>query len=807
MKKFSFVICVVALVAVMLVGATAFASSGVDTNEHIYIGEYAHNNVNNSDPDVVIVYGTASVDAQDGVTERGIIIEKGADKWLFPALAWNEQTGNFGVAIIRSTVEKGEYVAKAFARVGGTYDEDEKEFVGGIIEEGDPISLNFNAVLAQTEESIIVTENTPVDLKEFITVTGGEKAEIVYTVTEKSDLELEIENGVVSYVSGAGRTTITATHGLSENSITFDVMAYDEVYEITDKTQLANLTTDHANSYVKLTADLSVETADMAETTVNNSVYATVIGGSFKGFFDGQNHKITYDFTCDEKDMLFQGVFCQFGGELRNLIVEGFAEQKNDYGYFFMQEMVGADSIIENCYVNVRAQQNASKSGNWTSTCFMIGSSSGTIKDCMFNMAGRIDSTSDFTRSMALQRFGTGVWENIVWIAPDKASPWRGGMFSAMMQDNQLENVVYYKTTNAFIQNDGQLFDYGVNGQIDNGDGTFSPKYGYVSTPITTAQVMGSAWTIDRTQFAENIKLNNVLIWETSAEIVEVTDEADFITKMNSATESTVVKLTQNLTFTTSHFTKETEENGATNAYKYDMYLIETFKGTLLGNGYTITYSVEPEGTREKTTDVRLRGLIEKIESTGKLTGVKIVGDVSIPYSFQTAFCEANYGVVENCYFDVKAIMYNYDGNNINTIGLFGRNDGTIRNSVLAIESRRSNQSTWQGMKMVHNGSDSASGRFINIALVQAVKRIGSRNNANTGGQLTVDQLNNVVYYSSLANLIAGTGELVTRTGVSSPIFEYTDITSAQNIGTAWTIDATGIKLNGNYVYQVPVSE
>ena len=235
MKKFSFVICVVALVAVMLVGATAFASSGVDTNEHIYIGEYAHNNVNNSDPDVVIVYGTASVDAQDGVTERGIIIEKGADKWLFPALAWNEQTGNFGVAIIRSTVEKGEYVAKAFARVGGTYDEDEKEFVGGIIEEGDPISLNFNAVLAQTEESIIVTENTPVDLKELITVTGGEKAEIVYTVTEKDDLELEIANGVVSYVSGAGRTTITATHGLSENSITFDVMAYDEVYEITQK--------------------------------------------------------------------------------------------------------------------------------------------------------------------------------------------------------------------------------------------------------------------------------------------------------------------------------------------------------------------------------------------------------------------------------------------------------------------------------------------------------------------------------------------------------------------------------------------
>ena len=802
MKKFSLILLVVAVLAVSLLGVTAFASSGVSTNENLYIGEYEHQNLNNSDPNVVIVFGTASVEEADGVTERGIVIEKGADKWLFPAQSWDEETGNFGVAIIRSTVEKGDYVAKAFARVGGTFDEDEKRYVGGTIEEGDTVSLNFNAVLSQTEESITVTEANSVDLKALINVVGGEKEEIVYTVSENDDVEVEIENGVVSYVSGAGRVTITATHILSENSVTFSAMVYDEVYEITEKSQLANLTVDHAYSFVKLTTDLSVETADMAVTNVDNADYANVIGGKFYGFFDGQNHKITYDFTCAEKDMLFRGVFCQFSGELKNLVVDGFAVQKADYGYFFIQEVIGADSLIENCYVNVRGQQNASSSGNWTSTFFMIGSSSGTVKDCMFNMAARIDAVSDFTKSMALQRYGTGVWENIVWICPDAASPWRGGMYSAMMQDDQLDNVVYYKTVNAFIQGDGQSFDYGVKSETDNGDGTFTPVYGYVYTPITEPQTIGDAWTVDRTEFAERIELNNTLVWKSN--VVEVTDEADFIQKMNQATDTTILKLTQDLTFTTSHFTKETEENGSS-TYKYDTYLIETFAGTLYGNGKTITYDVNPEGTVEKTTDAKLKGFFDKLTTTAKLTGLKIVGTVALPYSFQTAFCEENYGVVENCYFDVKAIMYNWDGNSLNTIGLFGRNDGTIRNSILAIDSRRSNQTTWQGMKMVHNGSASTSGMFENIALVQTVKRIGTRNNANSNGYIQGKQLSNVVYYSSLANLLSATGELVENTD-NNGTFEYTAITTAQSLGSAWTIDATGIKLNGNYVYEV-VSE
>lgn len=783
MKKFSLVICVVTLLAVMLVGATAFASSGVSTNEHIYIGEYAHNNANNNDPNVVIVYGTASVDAQDGVTERGILIEKGTDKWLFPALSWDETTGNFGVAIIRSTVEKGEYVAKAFARVGGSYDEDEQEFVGGTIEEGDPISLNFNAVLSPTETTIEVNETTPVDLKELITVTGGEKAEITYTLTEKDGLELEVENGVVSYVSGAGRTTITATHGLSENSITFDVVAYDEVYEITEKSQLATLTTDHANSFVKLMNDLSVETADMAVTNVDNVDYAFVIGDEFKGFFDGQNHKIAYDFTCDVKDMLFRGVFCKLSGEVRNLIVDGFAEQKADYGYFFAHEVSG---LVENCYVNVRGQQNASKSGNWTSTCFMIGTSSGTIKDCMFNMAGRIDSTSEFTRSMALQRYGTGVWENIVWIAPDKASPWRGGMYSAMMQDDQLKNVVYYKTISAFIQNDGQLFDYGVTGQEDNGDGTFSPKYGYVSTPITTAQVIGNAWTIDRTKLNESIKLNGTLIWKS--DVVAISTKAEFLA-LGEIKSDVCAYLAEDITLTTADATVITDSTNA--------IFVDELNCILDGNGHKVTFSFTADGTTTKA----FKGLFRTVNGT--IRNLTVIGEALGNDDYATAFITtlSSGAVVENVYLDIHMNQPTSAKGNWNaTKSIVGKNTGVVRNSVLYVTGDRRTESVREyGVPLQLQGA----GKWENVAQVGPT----DTNPYRTGlynSKLSATQLNNVATYTSLANLVAGTGKTFE---VVEGAYARNEFTTAQDLGAAWTIDATGIKLNGNYVYEVPVSE
>ena len=298
MKKFSMILFVVTILAVCLVGATAFASSLVETEENIYIGEYAHDNQNESDRNVVIVYGTASTDEQAGITERGIVLSDGTEYRYYRAWRCDAETGKFGVAIIRSTVDKGDYTARTYAKVGGAYDENEKIVLNYTsIDVGEEVSLNFGATLAQTETEIIVTEANPVDLKNYITVTNGNIDEVIYSVSAENG-EIVVENGVVSYGNKAGRYTATATHMLSNESVTFNVMAYDEVYEITDKAQLATLNTDHANSYVKLMNDVYVETADMVE----DDNYAYVIGGEFNGFFDGQNNQIKYDFRKDIKD-------------------------------------------------------------------------------------------------------------------------------------------------------------------------------------------------------------------------------------------------------------------------------------------------------------------------------------------------------------------------------------------------------------------------------------------------------------------------------------------------------------------------
>ena len=160
MKKFSLLLCIVALVAVMLVGATAFASSSVTTHEDIFIGEYAnHDNLHNDDPNVIIVFGTASVDEQVGVTERGIVVTKGEDNWYFKAYHWDETTGNFGVAIIKATILDGNIEAIAYAKVGNT------------IEVGETIELAIdNVQMTASENEITVLENAPVDIKELITL-------------------------------------------------------------------------------------------------------------------------------------------------------------------------------------------------------------------------------------------------------------------------------------------------------------------------------------------------------------------------------------------------------------------------------------------------------------------------------------------------------------------------------------------------------------------------------------------------------------------------------------------------------------
>ncbi|MBR7110858.1 MAG: Ig-like domain-containing protein [Clostridia bacterium] len=787
MKKFSMILFVVTILAVCLVGATAFASSLVETEENIYIGEYAHDNQNESDRNVVIVYGTASTDEQAGITERGIVLSDGTEYRYYRAWRWDAETGKFGVAIIRKTVEKGDYTARAYAKVGGTYDETEKIVLGYIdIDVGDAVSLKFDTTLAKTQDEITVTSAQSVDIKDYITVADGTVELLEYSVSAENGEITVDDDGIVSYGNKAGRYTVTATHMLSNESVSINVIAYDEVYEVTTSSQLASLGNERANSYVKLMNDVEITSTDMVE----DGGYAYVIGGEFNGIFDGQNNKITYDFDYTEKDMLFRGLFRVVNGDVKNLQVKATAIQKQDYGYYF-SDSLGANALIENCYVDITLKQtnsgNADGSNqNWTSTQFVIGSTSvARIENCIFNMRSAIQEETEYLRGIGLQRYGEGYWTNVAYIAPDFVNPWVGGLYAAKMSDSQLNNVVWYKNTVAMMLNNGKLFD--------SKDGS------YTFAAITEAQTMGSAWTIDRTEFNESIKLNGKDVWKTT--VSEVTDKADFISKMNAATEQTVLKLTQDLLFTTNDFVKE--DNGSTGTRNKDVYLIKSFKGALDGNGHKITWGLVPENVSNSSVcDSSVKGLIYNLESTARLVGCNFQGVTHVPYDSATAFIENVFGTIDRCFIDSSIVMHN--GNHyLNATGTFGKHAGVIKNSVIKSSGYTGGVATGtdKGAKIIHTGQSGSNGIFENIAFIQGTKRIGTKNNGNSNGYISTDQLVNFVYYPSFEALIKGEGEQV-RNDNTDDTFEYTTITETQDIGTAWTIDETGIKLNGNYVWQ-----
>ena len=181
-------------------------------------------------------------------------------------------------------------------------------------------------------------------------------------------------------------------------------------------------------------------------------------------------------------------------------------------------------------------------------------------------------------------------------------------------------------------------------------------------------------------------------------------------------------------------------------------------------------------------------------------------GVTHVPYDFSTAFIEDVNGVIEDCYIEADICMRG--GNNwSSTVGIFGTNSGKIKNCIVKgnVYVAATNTGTANnGAKIIHNGASANSGTFEGVALIQSKKNIGTTNNANAS-YIKNAMLVDLVYYSSLDALISATGERVSNDG-NDVTFEYEALTTAQNLGSAWTIDSTGIKLNGIYVYTVPAN-
>ena len=472
-KKLSLVLIVAVVLAASLLGVTAFASSGVSTNENIYIGEYAHQNLNNSDPNVVIVFGTASVEETDGVTERGIVIERETEKWYFPAQSWDKETGNFGVAIIRATILDGNFTAKAYAKVGDVIETDETTVIDLEID---------NVSMSATATEITVLENAPVDLKELITLEGTSFENITYTAkaAEGDYVQVAIENGVVSYVTGYGTVTITAKHELSGEFVEFTA----EVWK--DKMAISNI--DEFNAaiargkyvYSYLTNDIEIFNSDAP----GSSVF-----GNWVGVLDGNGYTVRYNHDYDGATWYGFFYMVEETGIITNTVFEIDAHLHAQYNSVFAHDMRG---LIENCYFKIIANQ--SESSNGMSIQSISRYHRGTYKNCI------IESKTAFP--IAIDGTTTAKLIDVAWITPKNsssapyfASIYVGGIWKNKYTSEQMVNFCYYDSFDNFLA--------GTGGQISNVEDA------YTYTALETAQNVGEAWTVDATN---GVSLNGKVV-------------------------------------------------------------------------------------------------------------------------------------------------------------------------------------------------------------------------------------------------------------------------------------------------------
>lgn len=507
MKKYSVVLFVVMLLALALVGASAYAEGIVTTNPDIYVGEYEHGRIDFSDDkEVLIVFGNASIVELDGVTERGVALTSGGETKYFPATNYDKTNGNFGVALIKSTIPSGDYVAKAYA------------VVGGIVQEGASLNFDFDTTLTADESEITVTANQSVDLKNFITVSDGDKDEIVYTVATEDSAVLAINNGVVSYVSGHGTATITAKHAFSGSSVEFTATVWDKIVPINTKDELSALATlTTADSYAYLTDDIEVTTADIVSASGTN-VTDTVVPGEFKGTFDGKGFKVGYAWDYREttrwsetSENSFGGVFenIALGATVRNLVVEGMSVVPYDYVSLFAYTNNG---LVENCFV--QATTFAYSGRNYAATRFIFNAQGGEVRDCVFKVesaSGTASSFEDTYCGVGLQRYGAGHWYDIAWISYQKQGAWQGGVNTDYPNkpDGQLHNVVYYASTADFIADVGSTYTIATAGSTSADGTTIYDKETDVFTDITEPQTLGASWSKDS---AEGLKFNGEVV-------------------------------------------------------------------------------------------------------------------------------------------------------------------------------------------------------------------------------------------------------------------------------------------------------
>lgn len=631
-----------------------------------------------------------------------------------------------------------------------------------------------------------------------------------YTSLDSSVATVNAE-GKVEFV-GAGQCNIVAKHFATSQTALLKVYAYSSVTEVNTKDGLLNaMRTSTASTAISLTGDVEITQSDFIE-VVNENAQAGAVKQkfayaveSFKGAIIGNSHKISWQYNDSTSfvagdqttysDIYFKGVIQNLESTalIIDTIIEGESVIEGDGQPALISNVYGT---IESCYINSVRRQLTSGSGNWNATAGTFEKNEGLIANCIIvSDAYKAGITRDSAKLVYKGDASKGEFKNValVQFGGKNVGTRNGANNNGPLYDSHMQGLVWYSSLSEIAEEKGQL--------VTNKDRNMVYEY----EEYNALQNLGSAWTINQTTDDEYIKLGNVTIWQ---KVVMVDDEADFISKASSAQSGTVLKLSKDLTFDSDDFT--VVDNGATGTKTKDAYIVETLNAKLLGDGHKISWYYNKstdfvQGDNSTISEESFCGVFKTVGQGSVISNVLFVGETVVDLDEQPAFISTLNGKIENCYIDVvrrqlRSGRITDDGNaNWQAAGgLIKANEGTINSCVIWAKGLNGSTSTTDaGAKLVFRGT--TAGRFTNIAYISADKKIANRNGANENSYLLNEQMDNFVYYASLANLVNATGSEVTNPDGAKYVF--VDYTEAQNIGSAWTIDQSGIKLYDKYVY------
>ena len=234
----------------------------------------------------------------------------------------------------------------------------------------------------------------------------------------------------------------------------------------------------------------------------------------------------------------------------------------------------------------------------------------------------------------------------------------------------------------------------------------------------------------------------------------------------------------------------EITRSGALNGVVSVNTIINTFGGTLDGNGHKVSMSIE-------SIPIGLGGIFGLISDTANVKNTHFDTEITVPneidYRWSHTLCYQLNGKISDCY--IKSTIDGLGGLNIAFRGApIMQIKGVMQNNVIEIPS---------GYAIGYADVDKA--LFNNNFVITPDYLHVTSGYANWGGSTKL-KTSNVCSFATVESMLNGVGATVTyqdtENGVGKYEYEqFTDRTKLQALGSAWTMDEDLLTLKGKALY------